>query len=314
MSSRKVVITGPVKLVQGGEGLIFRIPVFVDNRYWGMLSTVIDIPSFQQAAFTGQRDDKFEFAVRIEEATGSGGGMLWGRPELLSDARAVVLEAETPSGKWIYAVRATERDDQKLVWIIRSLGWLVAFAMAGCVFIVLRQRQALSLLAGFDPLTELPNRRLFDDRLEQAIRRLSRKGAEGCMAVIFLDLDGFKPINDQYGHKFGDVVLRVVASRVREAIRPGDTVSRWAGDEFVVLVEDAGEGLVVEMIDRLRQRIELAIEIDGKEVQVMASIGAACYPDEASSPAELLELADRRMYKDKEGRKRNDTVVFNQHQ
>lgn len=240
--------------------------------------------------------------------------MLWGRPELLSDPGAVVLEAETPSGKWVYAVRAMEKDNQKLIWVIRTLGWLVALAMGVCVFVVLRQRQALSLLAGFDPLTGLPNRRLFDDRLEQAIRRLSRKGALGGVALIFLDLDGFKPINDKHGHKFGDAVLRVVASRISEAIRPGDTVSRWAGDEFVVLVEDAGEGAIIEMIERLRQRIEQAIEIDEVAVHVRASIGAACYPDEASSAAQLLELADRRMYKNKEVRRRGNTAVVNQHQ
>lgn len=314
ISSRKIVITGPVKLVQGGEGLIFRAPVFVHDRYWGMLSTVIDIPSFLQAAFAGQQADRFEFAVRIDEVTGSGGGVLWGQPELLRDPRAVVLEAETPSGKWVYAVRAMEGDNQKLVWVIRGLGGLVALAMGICVFVVLRQRQALSLLAGFDPLTGLPNRRLFDDRLEQAIRRHSRKDAEGGVALIFLDLDGFKPINDKHGHKFGDTVLRIVASRITEAIRPGDTVSRWAGDEFVVLVEDAGEGAIIEMIERLRERIEQAIEIDEVAVRVLASIGAACYPDEASSAAQLLELADRRMYKNKEVRRRGNTVVVNQHQ
>lgn len=303
VATRKMVVTGPVKLVQGGEGLILRYPVFVGDTYWGMLSTVVDIPSFQKAAFEGRQDDRFEFAVRIEEIGGVGGGMLWGRPELFVDPEAVTLEAEIPNGKWVYAARAVKPGARSLTWSIRGLGGMLAVVFGVCMFVVLSQRQALARLAGFDSLTDLPNRRLFDDRFEQAVRRLSRRGAEGRIVAIFLDLDGFKPINDRFGHRFGDVVLRTVAARIREAVRPGDTVARWAGDEFVVLAEDVAPQPVYEMIDRLRERIELPLEINGISVQVKTSIGAASYPDDAASPGQLLELADARMYEDKEERK-----------
>lgn len=298
IKTRKAVITGPVRLVQGGEGLVFRVPIFVNDTYWGMLSTVIDIPSFQQAAFGGQLNGRYAFAVKIEESTGSG-GMLWGADALFADPASIVIEAQTPNGKWVYAVRDQDGNGVLLVWGIRSLSGMVALAIGFCVLTVLRQRRALSRLAGFDPLTGLPNRRLFDDRLDQAVRRLARKGETGQIATIFIDLDGFKQINDRHGHKAGDAVLRIVANRVREAIRPGDTVSRWAGDEFVVVVEEAGQSRIDELVDRLRQRIESPMEVEGTGLSVMASIGAARYPEEAASRETLLELADQRMYQDK---------------
>ena len=306
IESRKVVLTGPVNLVQGGTGLIYRAPVFIKDKYWGMLSTVIDMPSFQEAAFRGLNSDRFEFAIRGEEQNGAGGGMLWGRTELFADASALQLEAEMPNGKWIYAVRAKDRENGALTLAIRGLGWMMAILAGLCIHTVLRQRGNLARLAGFDSLTELPNRRLFDDRLQQGIRRNARNG-RGQIAVVFLDLNDFKPINDLYGHKFGDLVLRTVATRIREEVRIGDTVSRWAGDEFAIIIEDASEALVARLVDRLHRRIETPFEIEGTTLTISAAIGTAFYPDEAASSVELLELADQRMYKNKERAKNAET-------
>lgn len=147
------------------------------------------------------------------------------------------IEAETPSGKWIYAVRARDQGTSPLVWAIRAAGWTLALLFAACIFLVLRQRNKLARQAGYDSLTELPNRRLFDDRLEQANRRQSRHG-EQQVAVVFVDLNDFKPINDRFGHKIGDRVLRTVALRLRDEVRIGDTVARWAGDEFALILEE----------------------------------------------------------------------------
>ena len=298
IENHTVVLTGPVKLVQGGTGLIYRTPIFINNTYWGMLSTVIDIPSLQEAALKGLDDKPFEFAIRIEEQDGSGGGLLSGKPALFTNADAVQLEAPMPNGRWMYAVRATEKNDQTLNWAIRGLGWVLAVLAGLSARTVLRQRRELSLLAGFDSLTGLPNRRLFDDRMEQSIRRYARNGV-GQVATVFLDLNDFKPINDRYGHKAGDRVLQTVATRIRELVRLGDTVSRWAGDEFAILIEDASEAHVANLIVRLRQHIEAPFEVDGHTLTISAAMGTAFYPDEAATPADLLELADQRMYENK---------------
>ena len=304
METGKVVLTGPVNLIQGGVGLIYRTPIFVEGQYWGMLSTVIDIPALQQAAFTELDKEHFDFSIRAEESGSSGGGLLWGHPDLFSAPDVVLLEAEMPSGKWIYAVRARDQGSALLGWAVRGAGWTLAALIAFCALVVLRQRIELARIAGYDSLTELPNRRLFDDRLEQAIRRQTRHG-DHQVATIFIDLNDFKPINDRFGHKVGDRVLRKVAERLRDEVRIGDTVSRWAGDEFALVVEEATPETVDQLIERLRQRIGEPFEVDGIHLVVTAAIGTASYPAEASSSVLLLELADRRMYADKQSRKRN---------
>ncbi|MFB0935532.1 MAG: diguanylate cyclase [Propionivibrio sp.] len=298
VESRRGVLTGPVDLVQGGTALIYRIPIYVGDEYWGLLATVIDMPSFEEAAFKGLDTERFDFAIRSEEPVGPGGGLLFGRSALFSDPLALRLSADVPNGKWVYAVRASDRRNASVAWGIRVAGLVLAILAAIGVHTVLRQRSELARQAGFDSLTELPNRRLFDDRLDQAIRRRARNEA-GQIAAIFLDLDGFKAINDIYGHKFGDAVLRTVAARVRDEVRMGDTVARWAGDEFAIVIEDAGEPLVAHLIERLRERIGEPFDLEGVGLAVTASIGAAFYPEEAATAGRLLELADQRMFEDK---------------
>lgn len=304
MTTRQVVLTGPVNLVQGGVGLIYRTPIFIDGEYWGMLSTVIDIPALQQAAFAELDKEHFDFSIRTEESAGSGGGLLWGSPDLFAAPGAVLVESEMPGIKWIYAVRAHDHGSSLLGWAIRGTGWTLAVLIAVCVFLVLRQRNKLARLAGYDALTELPNRRLFDDRLEQAKRRQSRHG-EQQVAVVFIDLNDFKPINDRFGHKVGDRVLRIVADRLRDEVRIGDTVSRWAGDEFALVLEEATPEAVDLLVARIRQRVAEPFDVDGIALVVTAALGTALYPAEASDSPALLELADRRMYADKQTIKQN---------
>ena len=298
IESRAVVLTGPVTLVQGGSGLIYRTPIFVGGSYWGMLSSVIDMQSFQQAAFGEIVSDRYAFAVRAVEHGSRAGVLLLGDGALFDDPSAVRIDAQVPNGVWSYAVRDKRPSRPASVAAIRAIGWLLA-ALAGLgVGLVLRQRRALAQHAGNDSLTGLPNRRLFDDRLEQALRRHARDQSAQ-IAMLFMDLDGFKPINDRYGHKTGDAVLCHVATRIRDELRAGDTVARWAGDEFAVLVEGADDAQLDQLLGRLRQCIAAPMHIGPLALSVGVSIGMARYPDEASDGAALVELADRRMYIDK---------------
>lgn len=302
VDSGRGVLTGPVRLVQGGTALIYRIPIYVEGSFWGLLSTVIDMPSFEKAVFSELEQERFEFAIRSEESVGTGGGILFGRADLFADPRSAHLEAQVPDGKWMYAVRAKDQPATTVTWILRVVGWLIAVFAAAGVHTVLRQRSELARHAGFDPLTGLPNRRLFDDRLEQAIRRQARNPSTQ-LAVVFFDLNGFKLINDQYGHKFGDAVLNTVAARIRDEMRIGDTVARWAGDEFAVIIEEAGEAEVAQLTERLHRRIAEPFEVGGLTLRVTTSIGAAFYPREVATAVELMELADQRMFADKESAK-----------
>jgi len=156
----------------------------------------------------------------------------------------------------------------------------------------------LQQLAHHDPLTQLPNRLLLADRLTQAIANAKRKKQQ--FAVCFLDLDGFKPVNDNYGHATGDQVLCNISQRLKNLVRGNDTVARIGGDEFVVLFNDIKSSEDCKSLTKkLLKKISLPIEIDKTIHQVTASVGVAIYPDNSENPDTLLNLSDKAMYEAK---------------
>jgi diguanylate cyclase (GGDEF)-like protein/PAS domain S-box-containing protein len=165
-----------------------------------------------------------------------------------------------------------------------------------------------------DALTGLPNRMLFLDRLEQAMRRAARRGADVVCAVLFVDLDRFKLVNDSLGHRAGDALLTAVARRLESALRPGDTVARLGGDEFTVLLEEISD---VHEATRVAERIHATLAdsftIGGRELVVGASVGIALGAPDAH-PEELVRDADVAMYRAKaEGRGRHEIFDARMH-
>ena len=152
--------------------------------------------------------------------------------------------------------------------------------------------------AHYDALTALPNRVLLLDRLHQAMVRARRRDTQ--LAVVFLDLDGFKAVNDGYGHDAGDRLLRVVAERMRACLREGDTFARLGGDEFVAVLEDVDPGATVPLLERLLAAAAAPVE-DGENVfRISASLGIAFYGhDPEPGPEQLLREADQAMYRAK---------------
>ena len=150
-----------------------------------------------------------------------------------------------------------------------------------------------------DPLTGLANRSLLEERLRAVLARDARTGDTS--GILFLDLDGFKAVNDQHGHQIGDLVLRVVADRLHHAVRPSDTLARLGGDEFVVLVEGATTEGVDALAERLRTAVTEPITVGDLTLNVGVSVGMAMSQAGASEPAALLARADRGMYAAKRG-------------
>jgi diguanylate cyclase (GGDEF)-like protein/PAS domain S-box-containing protein len=150
-----------------------------------------------------------------------------------------------------------------------------------------------------DPLTGLANRTLLLERLRGVLARDARTGQS--TAVLFLDLDGFKAVNDRFGHSVGDEVLTIVAKRLAAAVRPSDTVARIGGDEFVVLVEGATEEAVEVVVDRLREAVTAPLPTLDLEVGV--SIGVALSERGTAEPSALLHAADQAMYRNKKSEK-----------
>ncbi len=158
--------------------------------------------------------------------------------------------------------------------------------------------QKNKFLAYHDLLTELPNRRQLLIDIERATLRADRQGTE--FALLFVDLDGFKAINDGLGHQVGDQVLKTIAERLNNIIRKTDTVARYGGDEFIILYTDIEDSQ--RLIGRISEVLDVAakpIPIQNEEIQLSASIGVCTYPDQIDDPSKLIDFADIAMYKAK---------------
>jgi diguanylate cyclase (GGDEF)-like protein len=159
-------------------------------------------------------------------------------------------------------------------------------------------REELEHLARHDALTGLPNRRAFQERLDQALARAQRSGER--FALLFIDVDNFKNINDRWGHEGGDAVLKIVALRLDATTRKADAVARMGGDEFVVLLDNpAHRDDITNIAEKLLASVRSPIVFGGQELQVGFSIGISQYPDDGHTVAELMARADHAMYEAK---------------
>ncbi|MGH8691160.1 MAG: putative bifunctional diguanylate cyclase/phosphodiesterase [Burkholderiales bacterium] len=166
-----------------------------------------------------------------------------------------------------------------------------------------RYQVQLEHQANYDALTGLPNRNLLHDRLRQAVyaQRLPR-----AIAVVFMDLDHFKFVNDSLGHSTGDLLLKAMAERLRSVLREGDTVGRVGGDEFVLILNDqSNEEIIYRAMQRISSKVSELITIGGKELYVTCSAGISIYPQDGRDVETLLKNADAAMYRAKEGGRSN---------
>ncbi|HYG55609.1 MAG TPA: EAL domain-containing protein [Burkholderiales bacterium] len=167
-----------------------------------------------------------------------------------------------------------------------------------------RYQVQLEHQANYDALTGLPNRNLFHDRLRQALYSQGRHPQP--VAVVFIDLDHFKFVNDSLGHSTGDKLLKGMADRLRSVLREGDTVARLGGDEFVLILKDqAGEEVIFRAMHRIIQEVSQPMTIEGKELYVSCSAGIALFPQDGGDVDTLLKNADAAMYRAKEHGRNN---------
>jgi diguanylate cyclase (GGDEF)-like protein len=210
----------------------------------------------------------------------------------------VVVTADDDAARGVKAVQAGAQD-----YLIK--GEMDSAQLSRSVRYAIERGRSELLLAHralHDALTGLPNRILLLDRLGYALAQSER--GEGSVAIFFLDLDGFKGVNDRLGHLAGDALLRGVAARLLAWVRPGDTVSRFGGDEFTVLVREvAGPEEAAQIAERLTEAVGSPISVEGEEVSLTPSIGIAMGRG-IRMPEAMIERADRAMYSAK---RRDDT-------
>ncbi|TAN64303.1 MAG: sensor domain-containing diguanylate cyclase [Magnetospirillum sp.] len=200
-----------------------------------------------------------------------------------------------------------KRPDGRHVWGLASLSEipiesedLLLFAFVD-ITALKEAEEEIRKLANHDALTGLPSLRLFRERLGVALARARRDKAE--VAVLFIDLDGFKTVNDTMGHEAGDLVLKEMAVRFQHCLREIDTVGRIGGDEFVVLAEHASEALAYRIAQRIIGQTEAAVGLPHGEAHIGASVGIALFPRHGTSAESLLKAADGAMYRVKHATK-----------
>lgn len=193
------------------------------------------------------------------------------------------------------------RTNDEFIWVLMRGKALrdtngIAVRMSGSLsdITALKEHEALQHKALHDQLTGLPNRSLLFDRLNQIILSCNRNQTQ--FAVIMVDLDRFKNINDTHGHSSGDIVLQTLAQRFRNVLRNSDTIARIGGDEFVVILPNADIELTTQVIKKLINSLKKTVDLNGNAYQIHASFGAALFPDHGSESAVLIKHADAAMY------------------
>ncbi|MGI4842536.1 MAG: bifunctional diguanylate cyclase/phosphodiesterase [Janthinobacterium lividum] len=216
---------------------------------------------------------------------------------IFDDLSAVATDGVAREAEWLAHMLPTE--DR---WLHRQV-----VPVEGGVVAIVRDiterklaEQRIRHLAHHDDLTGLPNRSLLRDRLGQAIRDAERKGR--AVGLAFIDLDGFKLVNDGLGHNAGDELLKVVGERMARCLRRNDTLARFGGDEFVILLPDiSGDPLAITpLLEKVRQAVTEPAEVEGQEVQVSCSMGVVLYPRDGQDANTLMMNADAAMYRAKE--------------
>jgi len=208
---------------------------------------------------------------------------------------------------------------QQLSWAAIELNILIAIFFGSMLFLLsfylmfkihfdselvkAKHSKQLFDLANFDGLTSLANRHAFNNMLDHSLKVAKRNNSQ--VGILFLDLDGFKNINDTLGHKIGDIALKLSADRIKETVRDIDSVGRLGGDEFAIILSNInGADLCEEIKRRLKVAVSSITEIEGNFVTLGTSVGYAIYPNDSGSANELLTLADKHMYKDKKENKK----------
>jgi diguanylate cyclase (GGDEF)-like protein len=293
---------------------------------WGLLAVPLMTLLVATRAVTRGRENArrlsvlFDTAVRMHTAPDetTAENTLLANARNLLQLRNIALR-EAPPGT--QEVGAMVQDEERKLWVVaparqRARSTSAAdkealeamAAVSSDAFSRLRLTQSMTHLARHDVLTDLANRGLLLERTRRALERAAMSG--GRVAVIFCDLDGFKPINDRFGHAAGDAVLIEVAQRLAANVRRGDTVARLGGDEFAVLLEDVHAADVDPTCDRLLTALRQGVVIDDHHMPLSASVGTA-FGDDIDDAEELLRRADLAMYEAK-ARGKNRHLPYNE--
>lgn len=305
--NKSVVLAGPLELVQGGQAIIARFPVFEDyplnSKYWGGVSIVLNVEELFKDAGLYKLIEKYDVAIKGLNGTGKEGPIILGEPSTFENAD-ITSVIEIPGGSWIMAGNSEKMlagRSVNFVTIYRIMGYIIIFLLLFSIIVLYRSYHLAHRSSMLDMLTGLRNRRFAFNLLDKFINSKKKQH----FAVISLDLNGFKNINDTYGHKAGDFILIEVANLISEHIRTTDVCCRLGGDEFLVFLPRIRSSEDVEsVIQHLKQGVEDAkFEFHENILNISLSAGYALYPQDSEDLEELIHISDLKMYQDKQSQK-----------
>ncbi len=303
MTSGEMTLAGPVNLVQGGRGLIARTPIFIleggIREYWGLSSVVIDYDALLENVGITEQVGDFNIAIRGKDGAGDFGEVFFG-DELTFTEPLAKLEVYFPNGSWMMAATPTGVQSITLVGL-QVLAWGLPLVLGLAMVVMYRLYQFALGQSLTDTLTGCDNRRSLMYKTEQLAALYPRTG-QG-FALLFIDLNHFKDVNDTFGHHTGDLLLKAAAERMREHVRKSDALARSGGDEFILLLPSVERSGASKLAAKIEELMSEPFMIAGLDIRISASIGFAVFPEEVKTAEDLLNLADSRMYARKREKK-----------
>ncbi|AXY02621.1 sensor domain-containing diguanylate cyclase [Vibrio alfacsensis] len=303
-----IFIAGPVTLTQGGFGLIVRVPIFTDSpknaHYWGMVSATIDFNALLEDTGIREFSQAYHVVLRGYDSSGLLGEVFFGQLQPNETVR-IKERVNFPYGGWSMEVHSSSEFERGVPWYIvnvsRLVGYSILLVISIAMLVIYRLYRVANDRALHDELTHLPNRRYFMQTLNQQFEIAKRYKKRYSFALINVDLNKFKAVNDNYGHSAGDGVLIACAQRIKKSLRRSDTVARVGGDEFLILIHNpVTEANVKLLVDKLKQEVFSEPVVYGNgHIRFNASLGYAMFHPSIASPEAMLKVADEWMYADK---------------
>ena len=321
ITNRELTLAGPFELVQGGTAVVGRNPIFLKNSdekeiFWGFASVVVFLDDLLSATDLDTLKAK-GYHYQLSNIHGNAENIFAQSHSDMGSAETIIKhKLAVPNGHWLLCVG---REPDFWNHVALGLQLLLAICLSALIAhisntllrrpvqlqqLVDEKTEALHKLAFYDPLTKLCNRRLFNDLLTRMIATTERNDTR--MALLYLDLDDFKRINDSLGHGSGDQLLKVVGDRLSATVRKSDVVARIGGDEFCMLLPNIQSSInAAKFAEKILNTIEKPIKLGTHSVRVTPSIGITIAPDDGTNSTTLLKNADMAMYSAKENNRNN---------
>lgn len=295
IDKKVVVLQGPVAAIQGGRLLFNRKAIFVEKEgvevFWGLAIVAIDFDKLIENYQSSLNDVNYLFALRANNQASSEN--LYG-PSDVFEKRSIIKSINLPETTWELAIYPKEgwKDEYSVFNYLNKLFYFALIIIFVLLYLTIRNYLEKLSQLNKDPLTGTLNKIAIENLVNKKLKKEQQR-----FALLIMDINGFKAINDHLGHYVGDRVLIEIAARLRRILKKGDAVSRFGGDEYIVILDNLqNDDSLDETVQEMIEEIAKPMKIDEHSLEVIISIGYAIFPNEATHYKDLYQAADKKMY------------------